>query len=100
MNQQNDYSLKTVEEQNDLKEFLSVPAKIYISNPLWVRPLNIVVSDYLNKKRNPFYADGIGQAFLVRKNGATLGRVLCTVWKRHEILHAEKIAYFGYLECV
>ena len=100
MNDVNEYSIKAVKTRDDLRKFLEVASLIYASNPLWVRPLNMVVSDYLSKKRNPFYTDGVGQAFLVQKNGQTLGRVLCNVWKRHERLHSEKVAYFGYLECV
>jgi hypothetical protein len=58
----------------------------------------MVVNGYLDQK-NPFFQSGTGQAFIVRREGKTVGRIMAHVWQRHHRLHGERVGYFGFFEC-
>jgi GNAT superfamily N-acetyltransferase len=75
-----------------------LPRSIYAKDSPWVRPPDMVVNGYLDKK-NPFFQDGVGEAFVVRRDGKSLGRIMAHVWRRHQRLHGERVGYFGFFEC-
>ena len=91
-------SIHPVRSRRDGVEFVRVPQSIYLYDSLWVQPPNMVVSGDL-EKNNPFYRDGVGEAFVVRRHGRSVGRIMAHVWKRHHRLHAEQVGYFGFFEC-
>ena len=76
-----------------------MPRTIYSSDIPWVRPLDWIVLDYLDAKRNPFYRDGRGQAFLALRDGKAIGRILAHVWDRRHRLHDQSVGYVGFYEC-
>jgi GNAT superfamily N-acetyltransferase len=76
-----------------------VARAIYPPESPWVRPLDSTVLDYLDPRRNPFYRDGVGRAFLARRGDRAIGRILAHVWRRHHRLHGERVGYFGFFEC-
>ncbi len=94
------FLIKEVKTRKDLKEFLEFPKQIYNPDSHWIRQPDMVISDYLNKRKNPFYRDGMGVAILLYRDNQPVARALVTVWKRHAKLHLEKTAYFGYFECI
>lgn len=83
----------------DLKEFIKLPRSIYPPDSPWIQPPDSILLDYLNQRRNPFFRDGAGQAFLAKRGDKTVGRVLAHVWRRHHRLHGERAGYFGFFEC-
>jgi hypothetical protein len=87
-----------VRNRRDRAEFLRLPRSIYGEDSPWVQPPDMVVNGYLDKK-NPFFQHGIGQAFIVRREGKAVGRIMAHVWLRHHRLHGERVGYFGFFEC-
>ena len=79
--------------------FVRVARAIHPADSPWVRPLDAIVLDYLDERRNPFYRDGAGRAFLATRGPRDAGRVLAHVWDRHRRLHGEATGYFGFFEC-
>lgn len=79
-------------------EFIQLPRSIHPQDSPWVRPPDMVVNGYLDK-RNPFFEDGVGEAFVVRRDGKNVGRIMSHVWQRHQHLHREQVGYFGFFEC-
>jgi hypothetical protein len=93
-------ALEVVRTRSDRHRFVRLARDLYSADSPWVRPLDSVVIDYLNQRRNPFYCDGDGMAFLVCREGKAVGRILAHVWNRHRRLHGERVGYFGFFECV
>ena len=87
-----------VANRREREEFVRLPRSIYPKGSPWVRPPDMVVKGYLDKK-NPFFQDGAGQTFMVRREGTPVGRVMAHVWRRHQRLHRERVGYFGFFEC-
>jgi GNAT superfamily N-acetyltransferase len=92
-------TLKLVRSAADKHEFAACARTVYPGDSPWVRPLDRIVLDYLDAKRNPFYRDGRGQAFLALRDGRPVGRILAHVWDRRHRLHGEGVGYFGFFEC-
>jgi GNAT superfamily N-acetyltransferase len=91
--------IQTVETAGDRRTFVRLARDLYPPGSPWVRPLDRTVLDSLHPTRNPFYRDGVGRAFLARRDGRLVGRVLAHVWRRHQRLHGECVGYFGLFEC-
>jgi GNAT superfamily N-acetyltransferase len=87
-----------IRTRRERDEFVRLPRSIYPKDSPWVRPPDMVVNGYLDKK-NPFFQDGVGEAFVVRRDGKSLGRIMAHVWRRHQRLHGERVGYFGFFEC-
>lgn len=92
-------TIQPVRTRRDRRTFVDLARSINPSDSPWIRPLNATILDYLNLRRNPFYQDGRGQAFLVHRDGQPVGRILAHVWHRHHRLHNERVGYFGFFEC-
>jgi GNAT superfamily N-acetyltransferase len=92
-------TLKLVRSAADKHAFAACARSVYPADSPWVRPLDQIVRDYLDAKRNPFYRDGRGQAFLAVRDGRPIGRILAHVWDRRRPLHGEGVGYFGFFEC-
>lgn len=92
--------LRPVLSRRDRRSFIRVARAIYPEDCPWVQPLDSIVSDHLNQRRNPFYRHGYGQAFIALRGGQPVGRILAHVWNRHHRLHQERVGYFGLFECV
>jgi GNAT superfamily N-acetyltransferase len=92
-------SIETVASRATRRRFLRVAEAIQPPGSPWVRPLDTVVLDYLDRRRNPFYRSGAGAAYLASREGRDVGRILAHVWRRHRHLHGEALGYFGFFEC-
>ena len=90
--------IQPVKSRRERAEFIRLPRSIYPKASPWVRPPDMVVNGYLDET-NPFFRNGVGQAFLVRRDQTPVGRIMAHVWKRHQRLHGERVGYFGFFEC-
>src|SRR5437867_7576792 len=93
-------TVRPVESRGERRRFAAVAREVQPPGSPWVRPLDAVLLDYLHPRRNPFYGAGEGRAFLAADGGRDVGRVLAHVWRRHAALHAERVGYFGFFECI
>jgi hypothetical protein len=88
-----------VRSRGERRRFAAVARDVQPAGSAWVRPLDAVLLDFLDARRNPFYRDGEGCAFLATRGARDAGRVLAHVWRRHARLHGERCGYFGFFEC-
>lgn len=93
-------TIEPIENPEQRKLFVEAPLSIYRSESRWIRPLDDIVLSAIGEKKNPFYRDGAGKAFLAKWDQKIVGRILAHVSFRHQRLHAEKVGYFGLFECV
>jgi len=93
-------SVRPVESRADMKAFLSMPRACQGDDPMWVAPLNIMVRDQLNPKKNPWFSNGEMQLFVAERNGALLGRISAQIDHRHLSLRKDSTGFFGFFESV
>ncbi len=96
-------AVRRVHGRADLAAFVDLPWKIYKGDPLWVPPLKASVRHLLDSRRHPFYEGGSAaeiELFLAWQGSRPIGRVAAINNHAHNRFHQEKVAHFGFFECV
>ncbi|MGB7347836.1 MAG: N-acetyltransferase [Pirellulaceae bacterium] len=88
-----------VQSRRDKREFVDLEKEIYRDDPNWVPPLWYDLKERVGFKKHPFYDDADGQAFVVRRDGRVVGRVLAIVNHAHNRRYNEKRGFFGFYQC-
>ena len=99
MNQQ-EISIKKVENDYEKNQFIKFPWKIYENDAYWVPPLLFDVKNNLDKKKNPFYDHSKMEMWLAEKDGKLSGRIAAIVNDNHNKYYNDKVGFFGFFECV
>ena len=89
--------IQPVSGRKQLKEFISLPHRLYASDPNWVAPLWFEQRHRYSKK-NPFFQHAIWQAWLVRRNDQVVGRISAQIDELFEDPGGERVGFFGSIE--
>ena len=89
-----------VEGRSALREFIDLPWKIYAEFPNWVPPLKRDVKKLLDPRKHPFWEFSERILFLARRGSETIGRIVGIVDSNYNRCHNEKMAIWGFFECV
>jgi GNAT superfamily N-acetyltransferase len=86
----------------ELREWIRFPRlHVYPDSGPWVPPLDGDLRRMLDRRNNPFFQHGEAQPYLARDaSGRVVGRVLASIYHRHNVRHGERAAFFGYFECI
>jgi len=84
----------------NLKDFLGCVDTIYKSDPVYIRPLDMDLSDRLNPKKNPFFEHAEGTIFTAYRGGKCVGRVTAQIDREHLDRHKDDTGFFGFLDTV
>lgn len=91
-------TVETVRSPSELAEFIALPKRLYRTDAHWVAPLDLQIKQFLNQATHPFYRHGTAEAFLARRNGQTVGRILVSDDPRYNQSHNSNVGCFGLLE--
>lgn len=83
-----------------LADFLNVVDDIFAGDPSFVRPLDMDVTDRLNKHKNPFFDHGDATAFVAYRGGQPVGRISASYDKLHLDKYADNAGFFGFFDTV
>ena len=89
--------IQPVSGRKQLKEFISLPHRLYANDPNWVAPLWFEQRHRYSEK-NPFFRHAIWQAWLVRRNNQVVGRVSAQIDELFEDPGGEQVGFFGPIE--
>ncbi len=89
-------AVQTKRQQN---EFLNLEKELYRGDPNWVPPLWMSRKENVGFKPMPFYDHAERQAFIARRDGRVVARVLAIVNHPHNERYNEKRGFFGFFEC-
>ena len=95
-----DLEVSPVGTDRDLEDFISLPWRIYAEDPTWVPPLRREVHAFLDRRRHPFFRHGDASAFLARRDGAVVGRILASDDPHFNKRHETNVGAFGMFESV
>jgi len=82
-----------------IRDFLSLPARIYAEVPQWVPPLEIDDRIRLNPKRYPFYQHSQAGFFLAQDRFHIIGRIAVIDHRLYNEYNHEETAFFYLFEC-
>jgi hypothetical protein len=84
----------------DVKDFISLPTKIYKDHPLWVPPFRHEIKAIMKGKGSNLFSNGPHEFFLARENGSVVGRIAVGI---EQAMNREKgvdHAYFTLFESI
>lgn len=83
----------------DVSRFLRVSYDIYRNDPQWVAPLLMDLKKVFTDA-NPLFDHARMQLWVAVRNGRDVGRIAGIVDENHNRVQKEKVAFFGFFECV
>lgn len=89
-----------VESRAQLKQFITLPNRLYASEPNYVAPLLTERLEFFDKTRNPFYKTATTNLFLALRDGEVVGRCATCVNYTHNSFHMEKTGFFGFFDTI
>jgi len=95
-----DIRIKEVNSRSELKQFITLPWKIYQGNPYWVPPLISEEKKLRSPGKNPFWDHAERAIFLAFRNDEAVGRIAAIVDRDFIAYHKEETGYFGFFECL
>lgn len=93
-------SVHAVTSRRDVAEFIDLPKRIYRDDAHWVAPLDLQVREFLDAKKHPFYRHAAAQAFVVRRAGQTVGRIVVSDDPTYNQTHGTNLGCFGMFESI
>lgn len=89
--------VQCVSERQQLKEFITLPHRIYAGDPNWVAPLWFEQMHRFTEK-NPFFQHAKWQAWIVRRGSLVVGRISAQIDELYKETHGEGTGFFGLIE--
>ena len=92
-------SIRPVKNAADKLTFIKSQWNFYKNDPYFVAPIIMDRKKLLDETKNPFYKHSQMQLFLAEKNGQVVGRIGAIINDNHNIIHEDKVGFFGFFEC-
>ena len=91
--------VEEVQNENQKKEFLEFPVRLYQHDKNYIRPLNKDIEAFFNPEKNKFFKNGECQRFLFKnKSGETVGKVAVFVNRLYE--QKQPTGGIGFFDCI
>jgi GNAT superfamily N-acetyltransferase len=91
-------SVVSAGDRDQLRRFIAYPYNRYRDFPHWVPPLWIAEWQRFDPRKNPFLDYGTIEPFLALRNGQVVGRIALIDDRRHNEIHRDNAAVFGFFE--
>jgi GNAT superfamily N-acetyltransferase len=85
--------------KKQIKDFLTLPSRLYADTPQWVPPLEMDDRIRLDPKRYPFYQHSQAGFFLAYEGTRVIGRIAVIDNRIYNQFHHEATAFFYLFEC-
>lgn len=83
--------------RKDLADFIALPKRLHSADKHWVAPLDLQVKQFLDRS-HPFYRHGEAKAFVARRDGKAVGRILVSDDSNYNKAHGSNVGCFGMIE--
>ena len=91
-------TVRKVHDRRDRARFVDLPVRLHRGTPGFVAPLRMTELETLDPDRNPFYTHARIEMFLAERDGVPVGRIAVIDNDRHNSLHSDNLAFFGFFE--
>lgn len=92
--------ISPVKTRGDRKEFMELIWRLYKGDPNWIPPIRMNQEELVGFRKHPFYEVNRCQAFLARRDGQVVGRILGIVNQGHVKRFKENRGFFGFFESI
>ncbi|OFV92539.1 MAG: hypothetical protein A3G76_00405 [Acidobacteria bacterium RIFCSPLOWO2_12_FULL_65_11] len=84
--------------RHDFGRFIDYAYTRNSGDPHWIPPLRLAERERLSPRHNPFFAHAAVELLLARRDGRIVGRVAAIDDRRHNEVHRDNVAMFGFFE--
>jgi hypothetical protein len=92
--------IRAHEPGKDTKDFIEAGSVVFRQDPSWVKPLNMMIGDRLNPKKEPFYRHADVALFTAWKDGRLAGRISATVDRNWLETWNDATGHFGFFDTI
>ncbi len=92
--------IRPVRSRRERREFLELPRRLYAGDTRWVPPLGSMEAALAGFAPHPFHAQNEVQCYVAVRNGQVAGRIAAIDNRQHHAYHKERLACFGFFECI
>jgi hypothetical protein len=82
----------------DLDDFIRAAHVVFEGDPNWVPPLELMIREQLDPKKNPFFEHGEGALFTAWKDGKLAGRISAQLDQEHLKRYSDATGFFGFFD--
>jgi hypothetical protein len=82
------------------REFIDLPKRLYRDDPNWVCPLDSMIREIFDPKKNQAFNHGYATRWILKDQGLTIGRIAAFVDTRRSSVHAHPTGGIGFFEVV
>ena len=93
-------TIDRVRTQRELKEFITLPRRLYDGLPGFVAPLDFERRQLLDPAKSAFFTHGVACYWIARRGGAAIGRVSAQIDLASDTPNAGDIGLFGCLDAI
>jgi len=83
-----------------VKDFLNVVDVIYRGDHAYIRPLDMMLKDQLNPRKNPFFEHAEGAMFCAYRGGECVGRATAQLDREHLDRYKDATGFFGFFDTI
>ncbi len=95
------FELIEVSDKQEIKEFLSFPARLYKGDQKWIRPLDQDVEAVFDRKKNKLFRQGDAIRWLLKsESGETVGRVAAFYNEISARTNEQPTGGLGFFDCI
>jgi hypothetical protein len=84
----------------DVSDFIRAAHVVHAGDPAFVPPLDFMIREQLNPKKNPFFEHGEGVLFTAWKDGKLAGRVSAQIDQEHLKRYNDVTGFFGFFDTI
>jgi hypothetical protein len=84
----------------DVGDFIRAAHVVHAGDPCFVPPLDFMIREQLNPKKNPFFKHAEGVLFTAWKDGKLAGRVSAQIDQEHLKRYNDLTGYFGFFDTI
>jgi len=91
-------TVEEVQNNQQKKEFLNFPTRLYQHDKNYIRPLDKDINDVFSPEKNKFYVDGECTRFLFKNKSETVGKIAVFINKSYE--QHQPTGGMGFFDCI
>jgi len=91
-------TVEEVQNNQQKKEFLNFPTRLYQHDKNYIRPLDKDINDIFSPEKNKFYVDGECTRFLFKNKSETVGKIAVFINKSYE--QHQPTGGIGFFDCI
>jgi hypothetical protein len=84
----------------DVDDFIRAAHVVFAGDPSWVPPLELMIREQLDPKKNPFFEHGEGMLFTAWKDGKLAGRISAQLDQEHLKRYGDATGFFGFFDTI